>query len=168
MSTITRVGFSSGDGEGSGEAGAVAHVLDYMAGQMDSLQTVLTQSDVSRAMVDEKLGVLADSIERLTHRMSGSNPVNAALTRVAEGQERLIDVIQEHQVKSGGESGLDAESRMRLRSIDVQMLRILEEISAGRQESMAELRKDIDLLVKALGRPRAGDRPIRHELGRKE
>ena len=38
---------------------------------------------------------------------------------------------------------------MRLRSIDVQMLRILEEISAGRQESMAELRKDIDLLVKA-------------------
>ncbi|MEC8574668.1 MAG: biopolymer transporter ExbB, partial [Pseudomonadota bacterium] len=46
-----------------------------------------------------------------------------------------------------------AESRMRLRSIDVQMLRILEEISEGRQESLAELRKDIDLLVKAFARP---------------
>lgn len=154
MSTITRVGFSSGDGEGSGEAGAVAHVLDYMAGQMDSLQTVLTQSDVSRAMVDEKLGVLADSIERLTHRMSGSNPVHAALTRVAEGQERLIDVIQEHQVKSGGESGLDAESRMRLRSIDVQMLRILEEISAGRQETMTELRTDLAALTRIFNQMR--------------
>jgi hypothetical protein len=57
-----------------------------------------------------------------------------------------------------GGDGMDAESRMRLRSIDVQMLRILEEISAGRQESMAELRKDIDMLVKALARPRAAAR----------
>ena len=105
-------------------------------------------------MVDEKLGVLADSIERLTHRMSGSNPVNAALTRVAEGQERLIDVIQEHQVKSGGESGLDAESRMRLRSIDVQMLRILEEISAGRQETMTELRTDLAALTRIFNQMR--------------
>ena len=39
---------------------------------------------------------------------------------------------------------------MRLRSIDVQMLRILEEISAGRQESMAELRTDISALSRVL------------------
>ena len=39
---------------------------------------------------------------------------------------------------------------MRLRSIDVQMLRILEEISAGRQEVMAELRQDIAQLSKAM------------------
>ena len=43
---------------------------------------------------------------------------------------------------------------MRLRSMDVQLLRILEEISAGRQESMIEIRKDIDLLIKALSHPR--------------
>jgi predicted RNA-binding protein YlqC (UPF0109 family) len=40
---------------------------------------------------------------------------------------------------------------MRLRSIDVQMLRVLEEISAGRQEMMAELRTDIADLGKVLG-----------------
>ena len=47
------------------------------------------------------------------------------------------------------------------------MLRILEEISAGRQETMAEFRKDISLLAKALSgqrapearRLRAGDVP---------
>ena len=39
---------------------------------------------------------------------------------------------------------------MRLRSIDVQMLRILEEISAGRQETMAELRTDIAALGRTL------------------
>ena len=145
MSTITRVGFSSGDGEGSVESQAVAGVLDHMAEQMESLQMMLTQSDVSRAMVDEKLGVLADSVERLTHRMSEANPMNAALTRLADGQEQLL---QRLEASGAGSEGLDAESRMRLRSIDVQMLRILEEISAGRQETMAEIRTDLAALSK--------------------
>ncbi|MDT8327892.1 MAG: biopolymer transporter ExbB [Roseovarius sp.] len=154
MSTITRVGFASGDGEGGGgETDAMTHVLDHMADQMDRLQSVISQSDVSRAMVDQKLGVLADSIERLTHRMSDSNPVQSALLRLAEGQERLVQTLENRE--SGGHEGLDAESRMRLRSIDVQMLRILEEISAGRQETMTELRSDLSALTRVLnqGRP---------------
>lgn len=164
MSTITRVGFASGDGEGGGESDAVAHVLDHMADQMDSLQAVISQSDVSRAMVDQKLGVLADSIERLTHRMSDSNPVQSALMRMAEGQERLIQTLENRE--TGGHEGLDAESRMRLRSIDVQMLRILEEISAGRQETMTELRTDLAALTRVLkpGRP-ASERRARPFVG---
>jgi len=154
MSTITRVGFASGDSEGGGESGAATQVLEHMAEQMDSLQTLITQSDVSRAMVDEKLGVLADSVERLTHRMSDTNPINTALTRVAEGQERLIEIMQERGT-SRADSGLDAESRMRLRSIDVQMLRILEEISAGRQETMTELRTDLAALTRVLNQTRS-------------
>jgi len=145
VSTITRVGFSAGEGEGSLESNAVAGVIDHMAEQMESLNMMLTQTDVSRAMVDEKLGVLADSIERLTHRMGDANPINTALMRVAEGQERLIDTLQNQEHSS---DGLDAESRMRLRSIDVQMLRILEEISAGRQETMTEIRSDLAALSK--------------------
>lgn len=145
MSTITRVGFSTGDSEGSGEGGAVAGVLDHMAEQMESLQMMLTQSDVSRAMVDEKLGVLADSIDAMTLRMSEQTPTDAALLRVAEGQERLLAKMEQ---EPGGDGGIDAESRMRLRSIDVQMLRILEEISAGRQETMTEIRTDLNALSK--------------------
>jgi hypothetical protein len=52
---------------------------------------------------------------------------------------------------------------MRLRSIDVQMLRILEEISAGRQETMTELRTDLAALTRVLGqvRPAAAPRAVR-------
>ncbi len=156
VSTITRVGFSAGDGEGSVEQNLVAGVLDQMAEQMDSLQMLLTQSDISRSIVDEKLGVLADSVERLTHRMSEANPVNTALMRVAEGQERLIDKLDARD--SGAHEGLDAESRMRLRSIDVQMLRILEEISAGRQETMTEIRTDLAALSKVMVQMRTQQR----------
>ncbi|SHM29730.1 hypothetical protein SAMN05443432_10664 [Roseovarius litoreus] len=164
MSTITRVGFSSGDGEQGGEAHVMAPVLDQMAEQMESLQMMLTQSDVSRAMVDEKLGVLADSIERLTHRMSDTNPITAALSRVAEGQERLIEVMYERQAHGG--DGLDAESRMRLRSIDVQMLRILEEISAGRQETMTELRTDLAALTRVFNQMRSPARDLARDTAR--
>jgi hypothetical protein len=158
ISTITRLGFAEGEGEGSG----VAHVLDTMAEQMgeqmDALQAMFSQAEMSRAVVDEKLGVLADSIERLTHRMSEQNPVQLALLRVAEGQERLTEAIEARETSEG----LDAESRMRLRSIDVQMLRILEEISAGRQETMTELRTDLAALTRLMGQARAGaPRPVR-------
>src|SRR6056297_3275670 len=164
MSTITRVGFSSGDGEQGGESHAMAPVLDQMAEQMESLQMMLTQSDVSRAMVDEKLGVLADSIERLTHRMGDTNPVTAALGRVAEGQERLTEMMQERQAQGG--DGLDAESRMRLRSIDLQMLRILEEISAGRQETMTELRTDLAALTRVFNQMRSPARDLARDMAR--
>ncbi len=158
ISTITRLGLSEGDGEdGSGRA-MVAEVLDHMTGQVEALQSTIAQSEVSRALVDEKLGVLADSIERLTHRMSDQSPVQVALMRVADGQERLIEAIEARETSEG----LDAESRMRLRSIDVQMLRILEEISAGRQETMTELRTDLAALTRLMGQARGPTpRPVR-------
>jgi len=145
LSSITRVGFSTGE-ESSGEQNVMAGVIDHMTEQMESLQQMYTQSDVSRSGVDEKLGKLADAVDRMTTRMQGADPANQALERVAAGQERLIATLE----TQGSGEGIDAESRMRLRSIDVQMLRILEEISAGRQETMAELRKDISLLAKAV------------------
>jgi biopolymer transport protein ExbB/TolQ len=151
VSSITRVGFTAGDGEGTPESNAMAAMVDHMAEQMEQLQQMLSQSDISRAMVDEKLGVLADSVERLTHRMSEANPMTRALTRVAEGQDQLIHKLETQE--RGGE-GLDAESRMRLRSIDVQMLRILEEISAGRQETMSEIRSDLAALGRTLSQIR--------------
>ncbi|MCV3270626.1 biopolymer transporter ExbB [Roseobacter sinensis] len=145
LSTITRVGLTADD-EAAGDQGALAAVVEHMVEQMERLQEMFQNSDVSRSEINENLSTLAGSIERMTQKMDGMDPASAALERVAAGQERLISAL-EHQ---GHSDGIDAESRMRLRSIDVQMLRILEEISAGRQESMAELRVDLSRLTEAL------------------
>ncbi|AAV96407.1 biopolymer transporter ExbB [Ruegeria pomeroyi] len=153
LSTITRVGFSSGE-EGHSESGAIAGVIDTMVEQMDALHAMFAASEEGRAEISGKLGALVETIAEMNQRQAETEDVTAALDRVAAGQETLIDFLREQ----GAHDGIDAESRMRLRSIDVQMLRILEEISAGRQESMAELRKDIELLAKALSVPR---RPLR-------
>ncbi|MDR0808674.1 MAG: biopolymer transporter ExbB [Gemmobacter sp.] len=159
VSSITRIGLESGDGEDGGMA-ALAGVLDGLSQQIESLQVLFTQSDVSRSLTDERLADLAGAIERLSKRQDepagqtaglahiaeGQAAQVAALTRIAEGQERILVALT-------GETGgphIDAESRMRLRSIDVQLLRILEEISAGRQEAMADLRSDLAALTQTL------------------
>jgi hypothetical protein len=68
------------------------------------------------------------------------------LARIAAGQERLIAALTGPEAAASS----DAESRMRLRSIDVQLLKILEEMSAGRQETMADLRADLSALTAAI------------------
>ncbi|MBY6057760.1 biopolymer transporter ExbB [Leisingera daeponensis] len=149
LSSITRVSFSSGE-DGAGDSGVVSQVLDTMAEQMDALQAMFAETSEGRAAVDRKLGDLVETIQDMNRRQEHTGTITAALDRVAVGQEALTEILR----AQGEQGGIDAESRMRLRSIDVQMLRILEEISAGRQESLSELRKDIDLMIKAFARPR--------------
>ncbi|WP_299944013.1 biopolymer transporter ExbB [uncultured Ruegeria sp.] len=153
LSSITRVGFTAGE-EGGAELAVLTPVLDAMSEQMDALQDMFSAQEVDRADVSTKLGHLVDAISEMNQRQAQTEGVTATLERVALGQDALLDHMREH----GAGEGIDAESRMRLRSMDVQLLRILEEISAGRQDSMNELRKDFELLVKALTLPRGAVR----------
>jgi predicted transcriptional regulator len=148
LSGITRVGLSSGD-EGGNEPGMMSGVIDHLAEQMEALQLMFTQTDISRNQVDERLGQLASAMNRLAQRMETDTSADA-LARMALSQERLLAKLAD---MANGE-GVDAESRMRLRSIDVQMLRILEEISAGRQETLADLRTDLAALTRAIRQQR--------------
>ena len=115
---------------------------------MDALQDLFVQSDVSRSIVDERLGTLAEAVDGLVRRMQPGADT-AVLERIALGQEQMLAVMAERGEESSG-AHVDAESRMRLRSIDVQLLRILEEMAAGRQESLADLRSDLSTVNKSV------------------
>ena len=141
LSSITRLGFATGDEGGSEDAGLLNAFADHMGGQLETMQMLFNQSDVRQARLDERLSDLADAVKA----MQAGGAETELLARVAEGQERLIAKLED-----GGVDGLDAESRMRLRSIDVQLLRVLEEMSAGRQELAADLRSDLAALTRAL------------------
>ncbi|MGL5012478.1 MAG: biopolymer transporter ExbB, partial [Paracoccaceae bacterium] len=165
LSSITRLGFS-GEGEG-GDAGQLGQVLEGLSAQVEQLQMIATDADASRVMMEERLGDLSIAIAALSERM-GNVGNSAALDRMAAGQEKLMQALTDDnkrvadRIAAGQErlvealtgensaAAVDAESRMRLRSIDVQLLRILEEISAGREESLADLRGDISALTAAI------------------
>ncbi|MBN2907751.1 MAG: biopolymer transporter ExbB [Rhodobacteraceae bacterium] len=163
LSTITRLGFSSGEGEGeteaTAEAGFLGATLDQLAEQMEALHALFARSDESRAALEGRVGALADAVQTLGTAMESqlgdSQALTAALDRVAQGQARATAAIEARMGEEG--SMADAEARMRLRSIDVQLLRILEEMSAGRQETVTDLRGDLAELVRVLSRLAPGD-----------
>jgi hypothetical protein len=170
LSTITRVGFSTGEGEGATDHAMMAQLANGMADQMEAVQHLLHQAEVGRIATDARLENLAHAVSGLRDTLGAGGgqqaELTAALLQLAEGQERLAQALSSQE---RGE-GLDAESRMRLRSMDVQLLRILEEISAGRQDTMAELRTDLAALTRAIeqSRPRpATPRPLGAGLGPK-
>jgi hypothetical protein len=158
LSTITRVGFASGDGEGGTDQGALVALAEHMAERMDAMQALLAQNGAGAdgARIDR----LTATLEGLSDRMAAMGTPEAALASLAASQERLAAAI-ERQGGEGGGAHVDAESRMRLRSMDVQLLRILEEMSAGRQESLAELRADLAQLTKAVRALRPDAAPAR-------
>ncbi|WP_235477270.1 biopolymer transporter ExbB [Aliiroseovarius crassostreae] len=163
LSTITKL--SIVPAEGDGDSAAVAY-LSTMAEQVEAMQAMFLQTDANRAKLDARLGELAGQVHALTEKIDATQhqpapipapdltphlaqltDLNLAMKQMIDGQGRVINALE-----GQGEVGThpDAESRMRLRSIDVQMLRLLEEMQAGRQESMAELRQDLGTLIQVI------------------
>lgn len=159
ISSITRLSFAAA--EGDGEASAVVEIFDHMAEQMDALQTLFVRSEHARGQTETQLAQLTDAFAGLAQNLgtdlSTRAEQSASLAKMAGGQDRLVTALEAltQRAAAAQDSEVDAEMRMRLRSIDLQLLRLLEELSAGRQESMAELRNDFAALTRAiLTRPR--------------
>lgn len=146
MSSITRLGVVAGDGEGQGDQTLIVSLFENMAEQLEAMQAMQARMDGSRAHVEDRLMALSAAVERLAG--GGGPDMTQALARVAEGQERLAALLEAQAGMNG--SATDAESRMRLRSIDVQLLRILEEMAAGREEAISDLRGDLAHLTHAI------------------
>lgn len=151
LSTITRLGYSAEEGAGA-DHGAIAQLAEHMAERLDQMQAFYAEAEGRREATEDRLGMLAHAVSRLADQLSESGDTSL----LVESQSRLIEALDSMTKEGAGQ--FDAESRMRLRSMDVQMLRILEEISAGRQESMGEIRADLSNLnnsIRMLGRSRS-------------
>jgi len=124
----------------------MGNFVEHLAEQMESMQGTIQQSDAHRVELDNRLMALMDILSQQNGPVQSvdNSETSALMARMIETQEQLIERLGE-----GGE-GVDAESRMRLRSIDVQMLRILEELTAGRQEVVGEVRKEVSAMTRAL------------------
>jgi hypothetical protein len=160
-STITRVGLSPSDTGGESEVVTGSAVV---SDQLEALAAVVARSEAARGAADARVVALIGSIDRLVARIEAEgrqgNVLAAMQERIAASQGTALDRIAAGQeaaavslaALASPDSGphVDAESRMRLRSIDVQLLRILEELSAGRQESISDLRTDLAALTAAI------------------
>lgn len=145
--------------EGSRLEGLAAG-LDEAFGRLTEGQDrliALAQTGTTIRLPDElydSMARIADSQQRLAAvppapEREGEGPQIAALTRalgrLTDGQSRLVELAE---AKPAGQD--DPEARMRLRSIDVQLGRLLEEAASGRDGLIAELREDMAALTRAI------------------
>ena len=151
LSSITKVGFGSDD-SGSIDSSVIAGLMEQTTHQIDSLKELVMRGEEQRMRTDGRLGSLAEAISVLAKQISNQsrnktegNP--EVMERIAAGQDRIVEALSSPAMMG---EGMDAEARMRLRNIDVQLLRVLEEMSAGRQDSIAEIRQDFATLIYTL------------------
>ncbi len=150
LSTITRLGFAGGEGGGAAEGGAVVAAVDALIERIeaDASRDAADREALAQALMAltaglNRIAMLAEAAERTRTGQS------VLLAQIAEAQDRLLQALG-GEGEGEGAAGPDAETRMRLRSIDVQLLRILEEMTAGRQETVADLRADLGALTQAI------------------
>ncbi len=139
-----------------------ARVHEAQTRMVESQERVIIGQD-RIAEVEERVVEGQNRIaEGQTKSHEGQERIMTSHARVAEGQEvialgldRLLSALSKRegaapQAATGQSSADDAESRMRLRSIEAQLLKILEEVAVGRQESVTDLRADIRELTRAV------------------
>jgi hypothetical protein len=146
LSSITKIGVAGVEPEEALTAANVLAVIGETSGQIDQLREVVEQGATRAAETEARLGELVQLLS--APRPEAAPPVdNALLERIASAQERVAHLLEARDAETGG---LDAETRARLRSIDTQVLRILEDLAAGRQDLVTEIRQDIAGLADAL------------------
>jgi len=149
LSSITTLSLV-GDGEG-GPAGndlsALYGFMEQTAMQIETLKDVTLRGEESRQHTDATLGQLATAVSAMADKSGGGTIDEEVFERIATSQAEMTRILREREESAGL---LDSEARSRLRNIDVQLLRVLEEMSSGRQESIADLRGDLAQLAQSI------------------
>ena len=152
LSSITLIGVIEDETQGTNASGGgrdgLIPTLENMNSQFTHLRGMIARAETARAESDTQLNTLTEAMRTMSEQIAATNAAVVALERVAESQQTIARALREAGATGGGG---DTESRMRLQSIEVQLLKLFEEIAAGRQTTaLAGLRTDIKALSQAL------------------
>ncbi len=151
LSSFTRLSFAGTDNETDGARAVIAALAQHLEEQAEFFTAARAEAEADRARADQALTALTAAIGGLGNRFEAALAAHGqTFARLVDGQEQIAAILAERADSGAGAGGTDAESRMRLRSIDTQMLHLLEDVASGRQEALGELRTDLAQLIRAV------------------
>ncbi len=145
LSTITSFNVTVDEGNSSTDNTVLLGIFERLGDQIELMERFLNKDQSTMAPTDREFAILQDKFFKVMDE-NKSNLENL-IDNFTKSQKQLLDFLKS---KESVEGGVDAESRMRLRSIDVQMLHISEEIAVGRQEAIKAIREEIANLADSL------------------
>ena len=150
LSSYTRLGsgsFGGGDGDQSVPA-YVQALLEQTADSLENLQRTIARSEEGRGAAQQTILSVAERLAEVTDQMRTEQ---ALMVKLVEQQSDLKPILQRIAAAQEGQSGgLDESSRNHLRNLDVYVKQVLEEMSEGRNQSIAEIRSEIKLLARTI------------------
>ena len=145
LSTITSFNLTVDDRNSSAENIALMGIFERLGNQLQLMEQILNKDQTAQVLTNHDLADMQDKfIKNIEENRSNTNVL---LESFNQSQKQIVDFLKS---KETAEGGIDAESRMRLRSIDVQMLHISEEIAVGRQEAIKAIREEIANLASSI------------------
>ena len=165
ISSFTKVSIFAGSDEGSkDQENRDQSFFETANFQIESLKGIVEQGEMDKQQTDKQFRELVSLISKMANS-GASDPVsNAAQTALNSkslealllSHSELVTILTEKVIDT---SSSDLEYRSTLRNIDVQLARIHEELNAGRQDTLAELRSDISELSNAIIQLAESQRP---------
>ena len=145
LSTITSFNLTVDDRNSSAENIALMGIFERLGDQLQLMEQILNKDQTAKVLTNHDLADMQDKfIKNIEENRSNTNVL---LESFNQSQKQIVDFLKSKETSEGG---IDAESRMRLRSIDVQMLHISEEIAVGRQEAIKAIREEIANLASSI------------------
>jgi hypothetical protein len=147
LSGLTRLaGIEGAAVEGLGGAPMPAYVaamLQQTADNLDRLQTQLSRSEDNRGELQGAVGLLSQRLAELSDRLAHDQDV---VQRMVGGQQEIL----RHLAQRSDTPAIDSNTRDHIRNTDVQLGRLIEELSRGRNEMVRELRNEIKLVARTI------------------
>ncbi|MBT3361155.1 MAG: flagellar motor protein MotA [Rhodospirillales bacterium] len=149
LSSLTRL--SSGALPGDGDHSVPAYVqalLEQTAESLENLQRTLARGEDERNFANTNLTTLMEKLGTLSDHMRTEQTL---MMKLAESQMEMKPILLRLAEGAGGRNdGMDESTRAHIRNLDVYVARLLEELGAGREEIIQQLRSEIKLLARTV------------------
>jgi hypothetical protein len=149
LSGMTRL--SGGGPVGDAEQSVPAYIqalLEQTADSLENLQRTMSRGEESRIQANNNLQGLTEKLGTLTDQMRTEQQL---MMKLAETQNEIRPMLARlTELANTGGFGIDEASRFHLRNVDLQMNRLLEELTTGRQVSVQELRSEIRMVARTI------------------
>ena len=157
LSSFTSIGIF-GDTENvddSTKDGKISPIISAVGSQISELGQMFEKSIDNSSKTNQQINSLSKAIEELaSSKVIGSKTVTSTggfdktdIEKLVSSQQDLNTLIKG---QFGERSSRDLENLTRLRNIEVQLSRLVDELANARQDALSELRSDLAQLSKAI------------------
>ena len=154
LSSVTRL--SSGVLSGETDQSVPIYVqalLEQTADSLENLQRTQTKGEESRIAINNSMHQMIEQMGTLSDHMRTEQ---AIMRSMAESQVTLNESLRKISdntslAQSGSSASMDDDAtRAHIRSLDMQMGRLVEELASGRNEVLQQVRSEIKLLARTI------------------